>query len=116
MLPAVAVMSTMIRVRHVPEEQVFTVTGQDGAVHACRLFPTESCTCPCSTVCCHIIAAKRSIGLEVTKRRVVKLSTLRRNARFIFSLLFTISDSVAVIYEYVTLFFKYSLSDNSIEF
>ena len=88
----VAVMSTMITVRHVPGEQVFTVTGQDGAVHACRLFPTESCTCPCSTVCCHIIAAKRSIGLEVTKRRIVNLSTCRRNARFIFSLLFTISD------------------------
>ena len=30
--PAVAVMSTMIRVRHVPEEQIFIVTGQDGCI------------------------------------------------------------------------------------
>ena len=32
LLPAVAVMSTMIRVRHVPEEQIFIVTGQDGCI------------------------------------------------------------------------------------
>jgi len=80
--PAVSVLARMTHVKHVPEQQMFTVEGTDGSVHACRLFPKESCTCPANTTCCHITAAKRSIGLDVDKRRVINLSELRKNARY----------------------------------
>lgn len=80
--PVVNLMSTTtISVRHVPEQRIFTVEGADRKVHACRLFPHETCTCPAHTTCCHIIAAKRSIGINVEKRKVLNLTQLRRNAR-----------------------------------
>ena len=54
---------------------VFTVVGTTGNAHAVRLFPKESCTCPSTGSCYHIIAAKSSIGLDVTtKLTIVNLS------------------------------------------
>ena len=43
---------------------VFTVVGTGGKAHAVRIFPNESCTCPSTTRCYHILAARMSVGLE----------------------------------------------------
>ena len=47
-----------------PQSEVFTVMGSSRP-HAVTLFPKESCTCPSTTTCYHILAAKNSIGIEV---------------------------------------------------
>ena len=50
--------------------------------HAVTLFPKESCTCPSTTTCYHILAAKYSIGIEVkTPSSHWNLTELRRKAR-----------------------------------
>lgn len=78
---SIRVLSNVLAVRHVPDQQVFTVSDPDGRVHAVRLFPSQTCTCPVSTTCCHVLAVKRSIGLECAERKVVNLTQLRRNSR-----------------------------------
>ena len=63
---------------------LFTVLGTTGNAHAVRLFPKESCTCPVSSLCYHIIAAKLSIGMEVVcggKSSKVNLTVLRQNTK-----------------------------------
>ena len=45
--------------------RVFTIVGTAGNAHAVRLFPKESCTCPSTGLCYHIMAAKLSIGMNV---------------------------------------------------
>ena len=61
---------------------VFTVIGTTGNPHAIRMFPKESCTCPSTGRCYHIIAVRMSIGLEdVNSQRKVNLTQLRRNTR-----------------------------------
>ena len=58
---------------------VFTVIGTSGNPHAIRIFPKESCTCPSTGRCYHILAV---IGLEdVSLQRKVNLTQLRRNTR-----------------------------------
>ncbi len=80
--PAVKLMSQAVSaVQLVPDMHVFNVEGADGAVHVCKLFPKESCTCPSSTTCCHIIAARESIGIETNKRSIINLSVLKQNSR-----------------------------------
>jgi hypothetical protein len=82
-IPAVVnVLADSQTVVHVPQQRAFSVTGVDGCIHAVKLFPQESCTCPASTRCCHILAAMRSIGVNVSDRRVVKLSVMRKMSRF----------------------------------
>jgi hypothetical protein len=78
---SIRVLSNVLVVCHVPDQQVFTVSAPDGRVHAVRLFPNQTCTCPASTTCCHVLAVKRSIGLECAERKVVNLTQLRRNSR-----------------------------------
>lgn len=61
---------------------VFTVLGTTGTPHAVKLFPTQSCSCPSSGCCYHIIAAQMSIGLESgSTQRKINLTQLRRNSR-----------------------------------
>ena len=61
---------------------VFTVIGTSGNPHAVRIFPSESCTCPSTARCYHILAVRMSVGLEdVSSKRKVNLTQLRRNAR-----------------------------------
>ena len=47
---------------------VFNVKGLSGEVRVVSLFPTEKCSCPASNICCHIIAAKLSIGINFTEK------------------------------------------------
>jgi uncharacterized Zn finger protein len=79
---AINALALTLRVVHVPELQVFNVTDDENRTNAVTLFPRETCTCPTSTTCCHINAAKRSIGIETTVRKPLLLTALRKNARY----------------------------------
>jgi hypothetical protein len=76
-----AVASTF-KVVLVPELQVFNVCdAQQGITYSVTLYPSETCTCPVTTTCCHIVATRRSIGATTEKRKPLILSTLRKKAR-----------------------------------
>ena len=47
---------------------VFNVKGLSGEVRVVSLFPTEKCSYPASNICCHIIAAKLSIGINFIEK------------------------------------------------
>ena len=66
---------------HVPQQQIFSVSNPAGVVHCVKLFPKESCTCQVGTICCHILAAKYSIGMIGNQERRINLAQLRRNSR-----------------------------------
>ena len=70
-------------ISHNEKLQAFTIKGTGGNVHAVRLFPEASCTCPASEPSCyHILAARMSIGMEDKgSRHRVNFTLLRRNAR-----------------------------------
>ena len=69
------------KVVHNPQLKVFTVIGTNQP-HAVTLFPKETCTCPSTTSCYHILAAKMSIGMNVqTIPSRWILRELRRKAR-----------------------------------
>lgn len=70
-----------LQVCHVPCQKLFSVADPVGKAHSVRLFPKETCTCPASSTCCHIMAAKKSIGLETVHRRTISLTQLRKNSR-----------------------------------
>lgn len=72
----------LLKVLHIPDQQVFNVATASGTVNVVRLFPEESCTCPVGTTCCHIVAARVSIGKTTGQRKTVNLSKLRRRARY----------------------------------
>ena len=60
----------------------FTVLGSERP-HAVTLFPKESCSCPSTTTCYHILAARMSIGLTELQQpqHQMNLTQLRRNSR-----------------------------------
>lgn len=64
-----------------PVFHTFTVIGSSRP-HVVTLFPKETCSCPSSTSCYHIMAARLSIGMtNVTEHRKVNLCQLRKNSR-----------------------------------
>ena len=66
---------------HNPSLKVFTVKGTNKA-HVVTLFPKETCTCPSTVTCYHIIAARISVGINDEKSpKQWNLSQLHRNAR-----------------------------------
>lgn len=61
---------------------VFNVKGLSGEVRVVSLFPTEKCSCPALNICCHIIAAKLSIGINFTEKPSKRnLTLLRKKTR-----------------------------------
>lgn len=60
---------------------VFTVVGTTGNPYAVRLFPTESCSCPSTNRCYHLLAVRMSIGLDSKQSKQINLTQLRRNTR-----------------------------------
>ncbi|XP_065685115.1 uncharacterized protein LOC105843127 [Hydra vulgaris] len=81
--PSICVLSNTFNVVHVPSLKVFTVSAPDENVHVVKLYPKENCMCPSSTMCCHILAVKRSIGVKCSKRKIINLTKLRHNSRMI---------------------------------
>jgi len=70
------------KVIHVPQMKSFMVEGLTGQKYAVSLFPKESCQCPSSTTCYHILAAKLSVNLPIEgMKKQHNLTILRRNAR-----------------------------------
>ena len=60
----------------------FTIVGESNVPHVVQLFPVESCSCPASPSCYHIMASKMSIGMNVNvDKKRINLSQLRRNVR-----------------------------------
>ena len=64
-----------------PKLGVFTVMGTMEP-RVVKLFPKQTCSCPCQSNCYHVLAAQKAIGLHIEKpRRVINLTQLRRNKR-----------------------------------
>ena len=57
---------------HVPEMECFIVKCSNYARYAVKLFPKETCQCPSTSQCYHIVAAKISIGMSVAKKQELK--------------------------------------------
>lgn len=69
-------------ISHNPTLGVFTVLGTTRNAHAIRLFLKESCTCPSTSQCYHILAVKMSIGMEdLTSKKKINLTQLQHNTR-----------------------------------
>ena len=66
-----------------PKLHLFNVLGSGDRPYVVRLFPRESCSCPSSGTCYHILAVKISIGSETNlmKHRTVNLNMLRKRTR-----------------------------------
>jgi hypothetical protein len=66
----------------VPEMAAFMVKGSNQTKYSVTLFPKETCNCPSTTRCYHIIAAMIAIGMPVSQdKKKYNLSQLRRNCR-----------------------------------
>lgn len=63
--------------------KTFTILGSGDKPQAVKLFPKETCTCPSTVQCYHILAAKMSIGMQNLdqQRKPFNLTQLRKNAR-----------------------------------
>ena len=60
----------------------YTVLGTTRNARASCLFPVESCTCPSSIRCYHILAVRMTVGLKYSQcNKTVNLTQLRRNTR-----------------------------------
>ena len=61
----------------------FTILGSERP-YVVTLFPKETCSCPSTSPCYHILAARLSVGLDnhqASPMRKLNLTQLRRNAR-----------------------------------
>jgi len=60
---------------------IFTMLGTTEP-RVVKLFPRETCSCPATAACYHIVAARRAVCIAGTdRRRVVNLTQQRRNKR-----------------------------------
>ena len=68
---------------HDPKMGTFTILGSSAdKSHVVKLFPSEYCSCPSTSLCYHLIAVKLSLGIPLsTDVRKVNLTQLRRNTR-----------------------------------
>jgi hypothetical protein len=64
-------------VRLVPDMNAFMVQGVSNKKYTVTLFPKESCQCPSTGTCYHILAAKLSIGIDMkpqqNERKLISL-------------------------------------------
>ena len=61
----------------------FIVQSNNQKTYSVKLFPKETCNCPCTTTCQNIIASKLSVGNHnvMPSKRTLNLSQLKRNSR-----------------------------------
>ena len=66
-----------------PKLHLFNVLGSGDRPYVVRLFPRETCSCPSSGSCYHIIAVKMSIGSNTDAKQVrrLNLTMLRKKTR-----------------------------------
>ena len=65
-----------------PKLSVFLINGTTDS-RIVRLFPAETCSCPSTSTCYHIAAARMAVGLHVesSRRKSMNLTQLRKNKR-----------------------------------
>ncbi|XP_053373936.1 glycine receptor subunit alpha-2-like [Mercenaria mercenaria] len=63
------------RIDFAPRQGTFTIPGQDDKARVVTIFP-ESCSCGC-TKCCHLIAVKKSLGMDLNSKAKPNLTILR---------------------------------------
>ena len=61
----------------------FTVKGTSGVLRVVTLFPKETCSCPSTGDCYHLMAVRLSVGMPEPKGKVTShnLTVLRKNTR-----------------------------------
>ena len=63
-----------------PKMHVFNVKGTSEVVRVVTIFPRESCSCPSTSGCYHILAVKLSLGIQfIEKKSTRNLTKLRKN-------------------------------------
>jgi hypothetical protein len=66
----------------VASQGAFMVAGSNGNKYAVTLHPKETCQCPSTTTCYHIIACKLSINnVSDVPTKVINMTQLRKNSR-----------------------------------
>lgn len=70
------------RIFHCAVMQTFIVQGSKSDKYAVTLHPKEKCQCGSTGTCYHILAAKKSIGLDIEQKKTrVNLTQLAKNNR-----------------------------------
>ena len=70
------------RVSFNPQMHIFNVKGTSDVIRVVALYPRETCSCPSTGVCYHILAVKMSLGIkESTIPTKQNLAMLRKNTR-----------------------------------
>ena len=65
-----------------PKLHVFTVKGSSGVPRVVAVFPKESCSCPSTNGCYHLLVVKLSLGVQSTNSYSTRnLTRLRTNTR-----------------------------------
>ena len=66
----------------VPAMKCFVVKGSRDNKYAVTLFPKETCNCPSTSRCRHILSAMMAIGMEPGEdKKAINLTQLRKNSR-----------------------------------
>ena len=81
----IALAQSVIDMRRIELEAktgTFVVVGTRGDKYAVTLFPTESCKCPATNQCYHILAARKAIGMDISlKKRKINTSRLGKRKK-----------------------------------
>jgi len=64
-----------------PKMRIFIVKGTKEVPRMATLFPKQSCTCPSTGECYHVLAIKISLGMATGREGVNNLTKLRINGR-----------------------------------
>ena len=70
------------RISYDPKLGTFVIINSEGKPNVVKLYPKETCSCPSTTQCYHILSAKISLGIKPEGiQKTLNLSQLKRNAR-----------------------------------
>lgn len=70
------------RIYHCSKMQTFIVEGSKNDKYAVSLHPKEKCQCPSTGTCYHILAVRKSVGLDIGRKKTcVNLTKLAKNSR-----------------------------------
>ena len=73
--------TTAVSLQSDPKLDVFNVKGTSGVTGVVTIFPKESCSCPSTSSCHHILAVKLSLGAHSEKPSTRNLTCLRSKTR-----------------------------------
>ena len=68
-------------VTFVENQKAFIVNGNNNKKYAVALFPKETCQCPATGTCYHILAARIKIGDNISEpKKIINLKQLSKNS------------------------------------